>query len=468
MKKELRGKMIFENAQVITMDPQRRIIEDGAVAVQGDRITDVGRRVDLLSRYPEDERFDAGGGIILPGLIDCHVHLTQALIRGCADDKDLMGWLPLVWQCLANFSAQDGKVSAELCILEMLKSGTTAFIETLLISRYGFDGIAKTVKDSGIRASLSKVIMGLSEQEAKVSAMPIGLREEKESTIIEAVKMHEKWEGAADGRIHVWLGPRPPGRGSTPEVLKEVARLSESKDMRINMHFCEFKERVDYYRKQFHCCPTEALQQMGLLNPRMLLIHAIWLDQEDISNIAQARTHVVHNPAGNMKLAQGFAKIPAMLAAGVNVSLGCDGGPSNNTYDMFRELKFASYIHKGRLLDPITMDSETVLEMATINGAKAMGLEKEIGSLEVGKKADLIVLDTNKAHLTPNPNPVSTCVCAVNGSDVNTVVIDGKMIMENRKVLTLDEEGIIKRARVSARDVFQRAGVKINSRWPQE
>ncbi len=159
--------MIFENARVVTMDQQRRVIEDGAVAVQGDRITDVGWRVDLLSRYPEEKRFDARGGIILPGLIDCHVHLTQALIRGCADDKDLMGWLPPVWQCLANFSARDGKVSTELCILEMLKSGTTAFIETLLISRYGFDGIAETVKSSGIRASLSKVIMGLSEQEAK-------------------------------------------------------------------------------------------------------------------------------------------------------------------------------------------------------------------------------------------------------------------------------------------------------------
>ncbi len=460
---------IFQNADVITMDKKRRVISDGAVATDGDRIIEVGKRNDLIKKYPTFELYDSKGGIILPGLVDCHVHLAQAMIRGCADDLSLIDWLLPVWRCQGSYSEEDGRLSAELCILEMLKSGTTAFIETMIASRYGFNGIAQAVDKSGIRAALSKIIMDMPPGvDQEVISIPEGQREEKEATLAEAVSMHEKWEGGAGGRIQVWLGPRPFGIGLTKDALREVAKVAMERNMRVDIHFCEIKKDNKYFHKMFNLKPTEALEKVGLLGPQTLVIHTIWIDEEDITNLARTGTHVVHNPSSNMKLGSGFARIPEMIAAGVNVSLGCDGGPSNNTYDMFREMKLASYIHKGRLLDPKTMDSETVLEMATINGAKVMGLQEEIGSLEAGKKADLIILDTNKAHLTPRPNPVSTCVCAVNGSDVNTVVIDGKMIMENRKVLTLDEEGIIKKAQASARDVFQKAGVEIKSRWPRE
>jgi len=460
---------IFQNADVITMDKKRRVISDGAVAIEGDRIVEVGKRNDLINKYPTFELYDSQGGIILPGLVDCHVHMAQALIRGCADDLSLIDWLMPVWLCQGSYSEEDGRLSAELCILEMLKSGTTAFVETMIASRYGFNGIAQAVEQSGIRAALSKIIMDMPPGiDQEVISIPEGQREEKKATLAEAVSMHEKWEGGAAGRIQVWLGPRPFGIGLTEEALRDVVKVAKERNMRVDIHFCEIKKDNEYFHKIFNLKPTEAMEEVGLLGPRTLLIHTIWIDGEDIQNLARTGTHVVHNPTCNMKLGSGFSKIPEMIAAGVNVSLGCDGGPSNNTYDMFREMRMASYIHKGRLLDPKTMDSETVLEMATINGAKVMGLEEDIGSLEAGKKADLIILDTRKAHMTPHPDPVSTCVCAVNGSDVDTVVIDGKMIMENRKVLTLDEEGIINKAQVSAQDVFKRAGVGIKSRWPRE
>lgn len=460
---------IFQNADVITMDKSRRIISDGAVAIDGGRIIGVGKRNDLIEKYPTFELYDSKGGVILPGLIDCHVHMAQAMIRGCADDLSLIDWLLPVWRCQGSYSEEDGRLSAELCILEMIKSGTTAFIETMIASRYGFNGIAQAVDESGIRAALSKIIMDMPPGiEQEVITIPEGQREKKEATLTEAASMHEKWEGKAEGRIQVWLGPRPFGIGLTIKALREVAQLARQRNMRVDIHFCEIKKDNEYFIEMFNLSPTEAMEEVGLLGPQTLLIHTIWIDEEDIENLARTGTHVVHNPSCNMKLGSGFAKVPEMIAAGVNVSLGCDGGPSNNTYDMFREMRMASYIHKGRLLDPKTMDSETVLEMATINGARVMGLEDEIGSLEPGKKADLIILDTEKAHLTPHPNPVSACVCAANGSDVSTVVIDGKMIMEDRKVLTMDEEGIIKEARTRARQVFQRAGVEPKSRWPEE
>jgi cytosine/adenosine deaminase-related metal-dependent hydrolase len=460
---------IFQNADVITIDKKRRVISDGAVVVDSDRIVEVGKRSDLINKYPTFGLYDSQGGIILPGLVDCHVHMAQALIRGCADDLSLIDWLMPVWRCQGSYSEEDGRLSAELCILEMLKSGTTAFIETMIASRYGFNGIAQAVDQSGIRAALSKIIMDMPPGiDQEVISIPEGQREEKEATLAEAVSMHEKWEGGAGGRIQVWIGPRPFGIGLTIEALRDVAKIARERNMRVDIHFCEIKEDNEYFHKMFDLKPTEAMEEVGLLGPQTLLIHTIWIDEDEIPNLARTGTHVVHNPTCNMKLGSGFSKIPEMLSAGVNVSLGCDGGPSNNTYDMFREMRMASYIHKGRLLDPKIMDSETVLEMATINGARVMGLEDEIGSLEAGKKADLIILDTSKPHLTPRPDPVSTCVCAVNGSDVDTVVIDGKIIMEDRKVLTLDEEGIVNKARVSAQDVFRRAGVEIKSRWPRE
>ncbi len=458
--------MIFDNGTIITLDGQRHIITEGAIVVENDFIAAIGKSARLRAQFPDHERIDLKGNVVLPGLIDTHVHLAQALIRGCADDLALIDWLAKrVWVLQGNYSEDDGRLSAELCILEMLKSGTTAFIESMIAGRYGFDGIAEVVEQSGIRAALSKVVMDLPTYATKSDLMYAGMVEEREKTVAEALTMHDKWNGAANGRLQVWFGPRPPG-GCTSDLYKEISALAAERDMGITIHLAEVKADVEHIRQEYGLSPTEFAESVGLLGPNVLLIHAVWLDQDDIARLARTGTHVTHNPLSNCKLGSGIAPIPQMLAAGINVSLGCDGGPSNNAYDMIRDMRWASYIHKARALDPTVMPAEAALEMATINGAKAMGLADQIGSLEVGKKADFIVLDMDKPHLTPNPNPVSTVVYAATGADVDTVVIDGQVIMQGRKVLTMDEERILHEARERAQKVYERAGIEIKPRWP--
>ena len=458
--------MIFENATVITMDSGRRIIRDGAVAVSGSRIVGVGKKSEIQKEFADDnERVDLQGMVVIPGLVNTHVHQAQALIRGCADDLGLIDWLVnRVWVLQGNYDKDDGRISSELCILEMLKSGTTAFVETMIAGRYGFDGIARVVEYSGIRAALSKIVMDLPSY-VKSGAMYEGMIEDRQASFKEALDMHAKWEGGADGRIQVWFGPRPPG-GCNADLYEEMMAAANERGMGVTIHLAEVKEDMEYIRKEFNMSPVEFVESVGMIGPRVLLIHTVWLDDKDIQRLAETGTHVTHNPVCNTKIASGIAPIPAMLAAGVNVSLGTDGGPSNNTYDMIHDMRWASYIHKVNGFDPTLTPSEVVLEKATINGAKAMGLEDEIGSIEVGKRADLVALDMNKPHLIPAPDPVSTIVCAASGSDVDTVVIDGKIIVRHGQVKTMDEERILREAQERAEKVYQRAGVKYGSRWP--
>jgi len=232
------------------------------------------------------------------------------------------------------------------------------------------------------------------------------------------------------------------------------------------MHLAEVQEDVEYIQKEFGMRPVDFAEGVGFLGSDVVLAHAVWLTDEEIGKLARTGTHVCHNPSSNMKLASGFARVPEMLAAGVNVALGCDGGPSNNTYDVIREMRLASYIHKGRTLDPTAMPAERVLEIATINGAKALGMADQTGSLEVGKKADFIVLNLDKAHIVPSPDPVSAIVCCACGADVDTVVIDGRIVVRGGEVLTMDEGRVLAEARRRAREVYRRAGIEVKPAWP--
>jgi len=365
-----------------------------------------------------------------------------------------------------NYDEDDGRISAELCILEMLKSGTTAFVETMLAGRYGFDGIAQVVQSSGIRAALSKIVMDVSTYaEENVDSMHPGMIEDYETSFQEALDMHDKWQGEADGRIQVWFGPRPPG-GTSTKLLKEMMSIANERGMGVNIHLAEVKEDVKYIRNSFNMTPIEYCESVNMVGPRVLLIHCVQLGGDDIYRLAETGTHVSHNPLSNSKLASGIAPIAEMLDAGVNVSLGTDGGPSNNSYDMINDMRWASYLQKVKLDDEAVMPAEAVLEMATLNGAKAMGWEVQIGSIEVGKQADFVALNMNKPRLTPAPDPVSTIVCAGNGSDVDTVVIGGEIVVEGGKALTMDEERILKEANERACKVYQRAGINYSPRWP--
>ena len=453
---------------VVTMDGRRRVFKDGKVLIKDGAIRQVEKSADFKQQDPADIEIDARGKVVLPGLIDIHVHLAQALIRGCADDTSLIDWLQkFVWPLQGNFDAQDGRVSAELCMLEMIKSGTTTFLESLLHTRYGFDGIAETVGRSGMRGILSKTVMGLPGYGSEKDIMHPGMVEDAATTMREVETYFQRWNGKADGRIGVWYGARSLG-ACTPQLYEEIARGAKRLGTGVTMHLSEVQEDVRYTEKEFGKMPAEFMDQVGLVGPKVVFAHGVWLTEKEWQILAKKGASVAHCPSSNMKLSSGIAKVPEMMGAGVNVGLGCDGGPSNNSYDMIREMKTASLLQKVRTMDPVTMGAETVLEMATINGAKALGLQGQIGSLEPGKKADIIIVAMQEPHLTPAFNPVSHIAYAALGSDVETTIIDGKIIMDGRKVNTLDEQKILHEANERATKLLERAGVRISTRWPMQ
>ncbi len=452
---------------VITVDSQRNVVRDGGVMIRDGRIIDVDKSALLRRRHRPEIKIHSDRGIILPGLIDCHVHLAQALIRGCADDMALIDWLKdRVWPLQGVYTKEDGRTSALLCMLEMIKSGTTCFLEAMLHARYGFDGIAQALEQSGMRGILSKIVMDEHGYGGQKSILHPGMVETHEASMTEAKRMIGKWNGKADGRIGVWFGPRSVGACS-PELYAETGRLAKELGVGITMHLAEVEEDVKYCAREFGKSPVEFVRDVGILGRKTVLAHTVWLNDSDMATLASTGTTACHCPSSNSKLASGIAKVPEMLQAGVNVALGCDGGPSNNTYDMFREMKLAAIIHKARLLDPTVMPAERVLEVATINGAKALGLENEIGSLEVGKKADLIIVDAAKPHLAPNFNPLSDIVYAACGEDVSDMIVDGRVLMRRRRPMTIDEAEVLGKARENASRVIRRSGVRPGTKWPE-
>ncbi|MFX1471008.1 MAG: amidohydrolase family protein [Promethearchaeota archaeon] len=459
--------ILIKNGYVLTMDARRRIIEDGSVLVEGQKITRVGK-TDELAKEKAELVIDANNMIVMPGLIDTHMHLAQALIRGCADDVSLVDWLKsYVWVLQGNFTKEDGRVSAELCMAEMIRTGTTSFIECMIHTRYGFDGIAQAVKDVGMRAALSKIIMDSTGYADSPDIMYPGMVEDKDACLSETAQMHAKWHGAADGRLQVWYGLRSLG-AVTPELFREVAGLAREKETRMTMHLGEVIDDVRFVRDNYDMTLTEFAEENNLLGSDMVFAHGIHFDDDDLGRLASSQSNVSHCPASNMKLASGFARVPKMLEMGVPVSLGCDGGPSNNTYDMVREIRLAALIHKAKVDDPLVVTAEQALEMATLGGAKALGVADTVGSLESGKLADIILIDMHDLGYTPVTNPVSNLVYSGSGHTVDTVIVNGALLMRGKKLLTLDEESVMERALKHSGPLLQRAGIEIQPKWPIE
>ncbi|MHA2378677.1 MAG: amidohydrolase family protein [Candidatus Thorarchaeota archaeon] len=386
--------ILIKNGYVLTLDQKRRIIADGAVYIEDGRILKLGKTHELADAKAELV-LDAKNMVVMPGLIDTHVHLAQALIRGCADDVSLVDWLKsYVWVLQGNFAGDDGKVSAELCMAEMIRTGTTSFVECMIHTRYGFDKIAESVDKVGMRGALSKIVMDSTGYADSDEIMYPGMVEDRDACLEETDRMHAKWNGKAEGRLQVWYGLRSLG-AVTPDLFSEVVRLSREKDTRMTMHLGEVVDDVRFVRDNFGMGLTEFAQEMGLLGPDMVFAHGIHLDDADLNRLAVTQSNISHCPASNMKLASGFSRVPEMLELGVPVSLGCDGGPSNNTYDMIRELRLAALIHKARADDPLVVTAEQAIEMATLGGAKAMGIAETVGSLEPGKLADIILVQSH-------------------------------------------------------------------------
>ncbi|KAF8850851.1 atrazine chlorohydrolase/guanine deaminase [Acephala macrosclerotiorum] len=460
--------MLYLHATIVTVNPDRDVLLDGAILVKGDKIADIGKSEALLAKHTDEEQVDLTGRVIIPGLITTHMHTAQTLLRGAADDLELVSWLcERVWVMQGNFTAEDGYAAARISIAEMLLTGTTCFLESMFADRYGFDGLCKAVEESGIRGCLGKIVMDIGTY-AKDSAwaMHPGLVENREMSLLGAINMWEKWDKKADDRIRVWFGARTPG-GVSDGLYKEMTAISKEKNIPITMHCAEVKADREFFAAQSHT-PMSYCNSVGLLGPSTVLVHMVHLDDSDIAKLAETGTHVAHCPTSNAKLASGICRLPELLNSGVNVGLGTDGAPCNNTNDLLQEMKFAAIIHKAKSYDPTMINAEQVMEMATINGAKALGLQDSIGSLEVGKKADFVAIDMRKVHLQPYFSAVSAVVYCATGKDVEMVIVDGKVVVKAGKLTTMDEEEVWKEADVRAHQILKRAGLenKVKGRWP--
>ncbi len=420
------------------MDPKKRVIKGGSVMIEWDKIVAVGKDI----KENADIVIDADGKVVMPGLINCHTHLAMTLLRGVADDMELMPWLQTkIWPLEKHLNAERVRVGASLGALEMIKSGTTCFADQY----FYMEEVAKAVDQSGMRGVLSYGIIEM------------GSAEKRESELAAGEKLVKSCHGMANGRILTMFGPHAPYTCST-ECLLKVKELAAKYQVGIHTHIAETKGEYDDIKKKYGSHPVEYLDSIGFLGPEVLAAHSIYLAPHGISIYKNRGVKPVHNPVSNMKLGCGVSPAPEMLKSGIPVALGTDGAASNNTLDMINEMKFAALLNKIHKLSPTTLPAEDVLTMATINGAKALGLEKEIGSIEVGKKADIILIDLKKPHLTPVHNVISHLVYSAVGGDVDTVIVDGKVLMQNRKVLTFDEAQVIKKAQDVSEEMLREAG----------
>ena len=438
------------------MNKNREIFKNGSVLIEDDKIKAVGK-VEHSLVNADAEIYDAQGKIILPGLVNTHVHLSQQLGRGVADDVVLLTWLrERVWPYESSFNYEDSLISSTACCVELIKTGVTTFLEA---GGQYVDAMAEAVEKCGLRACLSKSTMdegeGLPKAWQKTAQEELDFQEE----------LFKKYNDTADGRIKIWFGLRTIFNNSD-ELIKGTKTLADKYNTGIHMHVLEVKEEMDYTRATRGETTVEHMNRLGALGPNLVAAHTVWLTEREIDLFRLYDVKVSHNPGAAMKVVLGFAKIPEMLEKGIAVSIGTDGAPSNNRMDMMRDMYLTSLIHKGRTLNPKTVSAEQVLEMATINGARCALMEKEIGSLEVGKKADLIILNPDTIHSLPVIDPVANIVYAMSSENVESNMCNGKWLMKNREILFLDEKDLLEKVKIQNKKVMDKAGIVIPDRFP--
>ncbi len=406
--------------------PSKEPIRDGAVAIKGDKILGSGSWTEMKAKFPEAQVIKRPSGLVAPGLINCHTHAPMVLLRGMADDLPLKEWLEKhIFPAEAKLTGEIVKTATLLACAEMIRSGTTTFVDMYFFERQ----MAEVVDEVGIRAYLGEGIFDFPSPAFENAKMVM----EETSELVKHYKDHP--------RINFTVDPHTPYTCSS-NVLVDSVKFARSIGLPIVIHLSETKWEFDKTVFRHSKTPVQYLEELGLLGPDLIAVHCVWLQDKDIELLAQREVNVVHCPESNLKLASGISPVAELLEAGVNVALGTDGAASNNNLDMLGEMDFAAKIPKGTLLDPTVANAEQILHMATIAGAQALGA-KDLGRLETGYQADLIVIDLDKPHLRPCYNPVSQIVYAATGCDVSDVMVAGKFIMENRELLTIDEEQLL-------------------------
>lgn len=415
-------RLLIRGALILTMKENDEPFS-GDILIERDRIAAVVPRWEGRA----DEVIDASGMVAMPGLINAHNHTPMTLMRAFCDDLRLMDWLEKkMLPVEARMNEEDIYWGAMLAMAEMIRSGTTAYADMYI----HMDHVARAVIDSGMRASLARGLVFLEDDGGK--------------RLEEALSLIEKWTGAGDGRITTMLGPHAPFT-CPPDPLAGVIDLARKRGVPIHIHLAETKEEVVRIRERYGQTPTEYLYHLGLFeHTHVLLAHAVHLTRRDIGLLRGMRGGIAHNPVSNLKLGCGIAPVCDMLAQGLTVGLGTDGAGSAATLDMLAEIKAAAWLQKVDRSDPAVLPARQVLRMATVEGAKLLGIDDRVGTLEAGKQADLILIDLQKPHLQPLHDPYALIAYSAAGADVDTVIIDGRVVMRRRELMTIDEEELFR------------------------
>jgi 5-methylthioadenosine/S-adenosylhomocysteine deaminase len=432
--------MLIHGKTILTVDDRDSKIEDGVVAINKDTIVALGRKEDILPAFQGRAMMNFPHGIIMPGLVNGHTHAAMTCFRGIADDLELMDWLNgYIFPAEArNCDPELAYWGSMLACAEMIKSGTTTFSDMYIFE----EETAKAAKQAGMRCLLGEVLFDFPSPNFSTPAEGLAYTE----------KMIQTW--ADDPLVNIMVEPHSLYTCSTG-LLKASKALADRYRVPLATHLLENKAELKQLRAKYGKRATEFLSEIGLLDERFIAFHCVMLDEEDIDLFADRGCKVVHNPESNMKLASGVAAVSTMIKKGVIVGLGTDGCASNNNLDMFQEMDTAAKLEKSARLDPTVMSARTVIRMATCDGAKVLGLDSQVGTIEVGKKADLCILDMNKPHLIPMYDEYSHLAYAVNGSDVDTVLINGQVVMHKRNLLTIDENEAMHRVRDIAVRVWE-------------
>ncbi len=439
--------LLIRGGVVLTMNDGFDVVE-GDVSIRDGRIAAVGAHID----GPHDSVIDARGGYVLPGLIQTHIHLCQTLFRGFADDLPLMDWLRTrVWPMEAAHTPATLRAATRLAATELLSSGTTAVLtmETVHDTEVVFEAVA----ESGLRATIGKCMMDAD------SDVPPRLREVTRNSIDDSIAIRKRWHGAENGRLHAAFAPRF-AVSCTRDLLEAVASLSEQHHALVHTHASESRDEIAIVKQlSGGLTNLQYLDAVHLASPQLCAAHCVWVDDTEQQILADHDVKVLHCPGSNLKLGSGIAPVPEMRARGITVSLGADGAACNNRLDMFDEMRLAAVLQAIRQR-PGVLPARDVLSMATRAGARTLGLEREIGSIEIGKKADVIIVERDRPHLVPGPDPYSTLVYSARGSDVRTTIVDGTVLVNNFEPVRVDRAEVAINGRAAANALAVRAGIR--------
>jgi 5-methylthioadenosine/S-adenosylhomocysteine deaminase len=444
---------LIRNATIITMGPDE--ILRGDIYLQDNRIVKIGDCGGLKT----ETVIDATDKIVIPGFVQTHIHLCQTLFRGTADDMELLDWLrERTWKLEAAHDFETAYASAWLGCMELIRSGTTCIADMGSIKNADADALA--MFETGIRGKFGKAMTDFSNLPPELGELPASFKETTQESIDQSLDLIKSWHGKDDNRIQYLFAPR--GILSTSvELLHELKKLATEYKTGIHTHACENKTETMRVAEQRGTSEIKYLHSLGLTSEKLLLAHCVWVDESDLNILQETGTKVLHCPSTNLKLASGIAPIAEMLKRGISVSLGADGAPANNNLSMFVEMRHASLLQKGTLLDPTVMPAKRVLEMATINGAQALGLQDDIGSIVAGKKADLVILNLNQPHTVPHSNLFSTIVYAASPENVETVIIDGKVLLDQKQFILFDEKEMLAKCIKESERLIQRAQISL-------